>query len=100
MSGILRRVAFLSHHKNGVYDFGWRRVVTGIGAMVEPSPIFATADPSTAATDRVYGDMIGHIDDIEYLSFEDWNALSGTRGDVAGGVNGHVHGGIGLTFGN
>jgi hypothetical protein len=100
MSGILRRTALMSHHKNGVYDFGWRRVVTGLGSMVEPSPFAANSAPSTSTTDQVYGDMIGHVNDVEYLPFGDWNALSGTPGDVRGGAKGNVHGGTGLTFRN
>jgi len=91
MSGILRRTALLSHYRNGVYDFGWRRVVTEIGAMVEPSPTVRW-ESSALDADQEHGDMMVHVSDIEYLPFGDWDALSGTIAST------HVHGGNSLTF--
>lgn len=93
MSGILRRTALLSHHKDGVYNTGWRRVVTGIGWMLEPGSFADRAPSSTNAYDMEWGDMISHIDDIEWVRFGDRNQLSGTESAVKGSENGWTQAG-------
>lgn len=99
MSGILRRTAMMSKHKGGIYDFGWRRVVTEIGGGFEPTPV-PVLMASTAAADYVYNDMIGHVDDIEMVEHGNWSVLGGMPGDVQGGENGIVHQGTSLAFSN
>ena len=93
MSGVLRRTAMWSHYKDGVYDTGWRRVVTGAGSMIEPGPFSAITLSCSNTYDKEYGDQIGHIDDIEWTRYKDRNRLSGTVSGVAGSADGWVHGG-------
>lgn len=95
MPGILRRTALWSDWKNGVYDSGWRKVVTAQGSMLEPTPYSAYA-PGSNTTDFEYGDQITHIDDVEWIDFGSFNKLSGVAGGTQGSADGFVHGGLTL----
>lgn len=100
MSGVLRRTQLFSERKNGIVDAGYRLCVTGIGNMVEPSPFASRLIGSSDVYDQEWDDMIGHIDDIGWIEYEDRNTLSGTVSDVAGSANGWWMGGQHVLYGN
>lgn len=98
MSGVERRTAMMCHNKGGVQDSGWRRCVTKIGSMLEPTPFSSRVDSSTDSHDMEYDDMISHIDDLAWVRYQDRNVLSGTSSAVKGSFNGWVHGGISIYY--
>ena len=97
-SGVLRRSALWCHHMDGVFDSGWRQVVTGIGNMIEPSPISLCPMAGSDVYDLDPNDQIGHVDDVQWTKYDDWNLLSGTKSDIQGSANGWVHGGVSLSI--
>lgn len=97
-SGILKRTALMCHHEGGVYDSGWRRCVTGIGVMLEPTPFSSRVDSGTDTYDMEYDDMIGHVNDIVWVRYRDRNSMTGTLGGPHGSEDGWVHGGISIYY--
>lgn len=100
MSGIKKRTMLLCHNKGGIQDSGWRRVITGIGGMLEPTPMSSRLTESADDYDVEYNDQIGHIDDLEFIPFGDWNRLSGTKGGPTGSADGWVHAGSSIAHGS
>lgn len=99
-SGILRRTALFCQINDGIYNSGWRKCMTKIGVMVEPAPFSQIVFPSTDTYDQEFRDQIGHVDDLEWISYGDRNLLSGTLGGIQGSEDGWTHGGFPVLIDN
>ncbi len=99
MSGVLRRTALMCRHKNGIYDSGWRRVVTSVGSCMEPTP-FSSHESDTRAADITYGDQISHVDDLDWIPYGNPDILSGTTPSVEGSADGWWLSGGSLVYAN